>query len=143
MKLFSSALAVAVLAAAMATGCTEAPNMRSSRLDPSIHLSPPTSIEAGTSTRVSAKTENLVGARNIRWTVSPSTGRLQAEEQTNGQSAVFSANEPGTYVISATADMGNGKMITADTNITVKGRPITNPTASERLNERPAPSQRP
>jgi hypothetical protein len=130
MKLFSGALAATVLAAALATGCSETPH-RYSEIRPSLHVTPVQTMQVGESRRVAVTTQNLVGARAIRWDVSPTNGRIQLEQGTSGQTALFTADQPGTYIITASADMGNGQMVSDQTTVTVNGRPLT----SERLNE--------
>ena len=130
MKIFSGALVATVLAAALATGCSETPH-RYSEIRPSLHVAPVQTMQVGESRRVSITTENLVGARAIRWDVSPTNGRIQVEQNANGQTALFTADQPGTYIITASADMGNGQMISDQTTVTVHGRPVT----TEHLNE--------
>jgi len=134
MKLFSALLASSVLAAALATGCAESPTASNKALEPAIELSSPTAMQTGESRRIIAATQNLVGAHELRWTVTPSGGgQVRSEQQNAGQSAIFSAQQPGVYVITASADAGNGRMISNSTTVTVNGQPMT----SERQPEQP------
>jgi len=133
MKLCSGILSAAVLVAAVTAGCNESPS-RMTRIEPAIQLGPSRTIQAGESARLTARTENLVGTHALQWSVSPNVARITPENQSNGQTALFSSDQPGVYVVTARADMGNGQVIASDTTITVNGRPIT----SERMTE-PAP----
>lgn len=134
MKRFSGALVATLIAAALATGCSETPR-RYTEIRPSIDMMPVQTMQAGETRRVTIRTENLVGAQAINWSVSPDAGRISPEQQANGQSAIFTAEQPGTYVISASADLGNGRVVSDQTTVTVHGRPIT----SDRINEPLAP----
>ena len=87
MKLFSGALVATVLAAAFATGCSETPH-RYSEIRPAIHVSPVQTMQVGESRRVAITSQNLVGARALRWDVSPTNGRIQVEQGANGQKRV-------------------------------------------------------
>jgi hypothetical protein len=138
MKLFSGALVAAVLAAALATGCSESPR-RYSEIRPALHVSPVQTMQVGESRRVTITTHNLVGARAINWSVSPNAGRIQVEQNANGQTALFMADQPGTYIITASADLGNGQMVSDQTTVTVHGRPMT----TDRINEPIAPAPAP
>ena len=97
MKLFSGVLAATVLAAALATGCSETPH-RYSEIRPSLHVTPVQTMQVGESRRVAVTTQNLVGARAIRWDVSPTNGRIQLEQGTSGQTALFTADQIGQLV---------------------------------------------
>jgi hypothetical protein len=130
MKLSSGALISAMVAAAVATGCSETPR-RYTEIRPSIDMMPVQTMQAGETRRITIRTENLVGAQAISWSVSPDAGRISPEQQAHGQSAIFTSEQPGTYVISASADLGNGRVVSDQTTVTVHGRPIT----SDRINE--------
>lgn len=121
-------LVTAILAAAALSvgvvACTEAPRRHAGKTEPAIMVTPATGrIQVGESKRLTAQTMNLVGAGNIRWNVSPNAGRIASDG--NGQTALFTADQPGTYLITASADAGNGRIVSSDTTITVDGRPMT------------------
>ena len=125
MKLFSAALVSMILAGAMATGCTESPKrMTASDLQPAIHLDGPRTIDASTSTALNARTENLVGAKGVGWTASPNGAKITADKDSYGQRVIFTADQPGTYVVTASVDMGNGHIVMDKTTVTVKDRPM-------------------
>jgi hypothetical protein len=138
MKLFSGTLVATIFAAALATGCGEIAHSTAD-VRPSINVSAGRTIQAGESTRLTATTRNLVGARAIRWSVTPNVARIQVENESNGQTALFSTDQPGTYEVSATADLGNGQMISDHTTVVVRNRPAV---TSDRIIE-PAPGMPP
>jgi hypothetical protein len=124
MKSVTASLAAVLIAAAtLATACTTSPAMRSSRLDPAINLNGPRTIEAGESTHITAQTENLVASRGIQWSASPNVAKIQREDN-SGQSALFTADQPGTYVVTAFADTANGGRVESRTTVTVRPRPV-------------------
>ena len=131
MKLFSGAFAAAIVAAALATGCSESPQ-RYSEIHPSLEVGPKRTIEVGESARLMATSHNLIGAKQLQWTVTPNVGKITVERDADSQTALFSADQPGVYVITATADMGNGRMISNDTTVTVNGRPMVSDRETQR-----------
>lgn len=132
MKLFPATLAAALFAATLVAGCGEIAHSTAD-VRPTINVTPGRTIQAGETTRVTATTRNLVGVRAIRWNVSPNDGRIQVEAESNGQTALFSADRPGNYMVSATADLGNGQMLTDHTTVTVRPRPTV---TSDRIIDR-------
>lgn len=120
MKLFTGILATAVLSASLMTGCSMSPKSEAAA-QPMIKLTAMNhNIETGTTTRVTAHSANLVGARNIQWTVSPNVANIRPDSN-SGQTAIFSANQAGTYIVKASADLGNGQWVSDETTITVNG----------------------
>ncbi len=131
MKLLSGAFAAAILAAALATGCSEPPqrysseiHQNSTEIHQSLDVGPKRTIEVGESARLMATSHNLIGVKQLTWTVTPSVGKVTVEKYADSQTALFSADQPGVYVITASADLGNGRVISSDTTVTVNGRPI-------------------
>ncbi len=124
LKMTLPAVAFAMIAATCFVGCN-GPH-RDNVAAPSIVVTPSRkTMQTGESTRVTAKTINLVGTQGIRWAVTPTTGKITPEND-NGLSAMFTATEPGTYQITASADAGNGRWVEDYTNITVNGVVIDN-----------------
>jgi hypothetical protein len=122
MKFFSGTLATTLVAATLVAGCGDIAHSTAD-VRPSIKVTPGRTIQAGERTRITANTRNLVGARAIRWNVTPNDAQIQAEAESNGQTALFGADQPGVYTVSATVDLGNGQMITDHTSVTVRPRP--------------------
>ncbi len=77
-------------------------------------------ISAGTSTRVSAESINVVGGSDIKWSVSPNVARVRIDGQ-HGTTALFSADQQGTYTVKASVDLGDGRWVSDSTDITVNG----------------------
>lgn len=124
MKMTLSCLTAAVLAASLFAGCNGP--RRDEAAAPAIMLKAShMTMQTGESTRITARTINLVGTQGIKWAVTPTTGRISPESD-NGLSAMFTATEPGTYQITASADAGNGRWVEDYTNITVNGMVINN-----------------
>ena len=120
MKLLSGLLASSVLAITVLGGCATNPHTGAAaapdlRVRTSSH-----NIESGTSARVTALTTNLVGTGNIRWSVSPNVGRIDVDSA-HGQTAIFHADQAGTYIVKAAADTGNGQWVYDTVDITVHG----------------------
>lgn len=117
------------LVALTAFGLAGCPHSTTSRGDnaPSISVAAAQkSINTGDSTTVSASTANLAGGSQILWQVSPSTGRVETDRSdSSGLHARFTANEPGTYIVKATARAADGSSTSDETNIVVSG-PISN-----------------
>lgn len=117
----ASAVAATLL---MLGGCATNPST-SAVAEPGIKVTTSAhNIETGTSARVTAHTMNLVGAGNVRWTVSPNVGRVNIDT-THGQSAIFTADQAGTYIVKAAVNAGNGEWVSDSVDITVHG--VTNP----------------
>jgi hypothetical protein len=129
MKLFPSVLATSVLALSILGGCAMSPHQESVAA-PAIKISPDShNISAGTTTRVVANTVNVVGGSNIKWTVSPNVGSVKSDGP-HGTTALFTANQPGTYIVEARVNLGDGQVISNTTDVTVNGvdangRPLT------------------
>ena len=115
-----SFLAACVIATTLA-GCQTSPRHVAS-LDPNIHVSPSRRvILVGESTHLIAHSRDLAGSGDIRWTVSPTVGRITVESKP-GSTAMFSADQPGSYVIKAMAQRPDGTWVTSrDISITVNG----------------------
>ena len=133
MKLHYGFLASSVLAISLLGGCATNPHSGAAaapdlRVRTSAH-----NIESGTSARVTALTSNLVGTGNIRWSVSPNVGHIQVDSA-HGQTAIFSADQAGTYIVKAAADTGNGEWVSDSVDITVHGVTDSNgrPVSSEK-----------
>jgi hypothetical protein len=142
MKLHASLLASAVaVTMLMLGGCATNPTSGAAA-EPGLKVSTSAhNIESGTSARVTAHTMNLVGSGNVRWSVSPNVGHVQVDT-THGQSAIFSADQAGTYIVKAAVDAGNGQWVSDSVDITVhgvtdaNGRPVsTNNSGTDRTNE--------
>ena len=129
MKILSGILASSVLAITVLGGCAMNPHSESAAV-PSIKVMTAShNIDAGTSTRLTAESVNVVGGSDIKWDVSPNVGHIRVDGQ-HGTTAVFSADQQATYTIKASVDLGNGHWVSDSTNITVNGvdangRPIT------------------
>ena len=120
MKLLSGLLASSVLAVVVLGGCAMNPG-NSAAAAPSLKvITSSHNIDAGTSARVTAETVNLVGTGDVKWSVSPDVGHIKVDSE-HGQTAVFSADQAGTYVVKAAVDAGNGNWVSDTTDITVTG----------------------
>jgi PBP1b-binding outer membrane lipoprotein LpoB len=116
-SLFASAVAVTMLALG---GCATNPHSSAS-VEPALKVTTSAhNIESGTSARVTAHTANLVGAGNVHWSVSPNVARVDPDT-THGQSAIFHADQAGTYIVKAAVDVGNGQWVYDSVDITVHG----------------------
>jgi len=130
MKLHSCLLASSVLAMTLLGGCATNPHTGAAA-EPALKVSTSShNIDSGTSARVIAHTVNLVGSGNVRWSVSPNVGHIDVDSQ-HGQTAVFTADQAGTYIVKAAVDAGNGQWVSDSVDITVhgvtdsNGRPIS------------------
>lgn len=120
MKLFPSVLATSVLALSVLGGCAMTPHNESAAA-PKINISTEShNISAGTTTRLTANTMNVVGGSKVQWFVSPTVGSIKPESD-NGVTALFSADQPGTYIVTATVKLPDGNWATDKTNISVNG----------------------
>jgi hypothetical protein len=82
-----------------------------------------TSVHVGETTRITAATYNLAGSGALKWSVSPNNAKITADSN-NSQAAMFSANQPGTYIISAATQKTDGGWVTGNVDITVNGEPM-------------------
>ena len=121
MKLHASLLASAVAVTMLALGgCATNPHS-SAAAEPAIKVTTSAhNIESGTSARVTAHTMNLVGSGNVHWSASPNVGRFDVDS-THGQTAIFHADQAGTYIVKAAVDVGNGQWVSDSVDITVHG----------------------
>jgi len=147
MKAFTGFLCATALTALMAGGCTSAGHYRTASLQPGIMLDGPRQVSVGEQERLVAHTQDTAGARGVQWTVEPSTARITPENNTAGQTAMFSANQRGRYIITARVDMGNGQApVEKSTTIDVVGggamvnERMPEPRTNEPRNE-PAPAR--
>ncbi|HVS70034.1 MAG TPA: hypothetical protein VHQ47_02135 [Phycisphaerae bacterium] len=128
------ALFVSLMVAASLAACSTAPRSEDVAA-PDISVNPAhKTMVAGETILVSARTVNLVGAPALRWTVTPNAGRITPRTN-NGEIAMFTADQPGTYLITASADAGNGRWVQSSANVTVNGLGIpTNTSANGNYN---------
>ncbi len=120
MKILSGILASSVLAMVVMGGCAMNPH-HDVAAAPAIKVSTDHhNIDAGTSTRLTAESVNVVGGSDIKWSVSPNVGKVRVDGQ-HGTTAVFSADQQGTYSVTASVDLGNGHWVSDYTDITVNG----------------------
>jgi len=126
MKLYYAALMVAAATSLFtAVGCNNSPKTSMGENPPAITADATRKdMVTGESVLVTAKTANLVGAKDIHWTVSPaaSGAKINPDPNTSNTAGFFTADQPGVYVLTATADAGNGRMVSSDLTITVHGR---------------------
>src|SRR5271170_2028900 len=120
MKLLSGVLASSVLALAVLGGCAMNPGNQAAAAPSLKVVTSSHNIDAGTSARVTAETANVVGNGDIKWSVTPNVGSVTSDSA-HGQTAVFSANQAGTYVVKAAIDVGNGNWVSDTADITVNG----------------------
>ena len=113
-------MAACVLASSV-VGC-QMPPRHVVALDPSLQVSPSRRIIlVGESTHLVAHSRDLAGSSDVRWTVSPTVGRISVDSKP-GAIAMFSADQPGAYVIKAMAQRPDGTWVTSrDVAITVNG----------------------
>jgi hypothetical protein len=114
-------LAATVIAAA-GFGCAMEPH-HVATLSPGVRVDTTRhNIMVGESARIVAHTMDVAGGSAIKWSVSPNVGKIQMETKA-GESAIFSADQPGSYVINAAVQRPDGTWVTSpDTAITVNGR---------------------
>jgi len=115
-----SFVAASVLVTSL-VGC-QMPPRHTAALDPSLHVMPSRRvILVGESTHLVARSRDLAGSGDVRWTVSPAVGRITVETKP-GSTAMFTADQPGAYVIKATVQRPDGTWVTSrDVSITVNG----------------------
>jgi hypothetical protein len=110
---------MAAMVAASLAACSNSPR-RDDAAEPDVTVTPyHKTMLAGETIAVMARTANLVGSSPLRWTVTPTTAQITP--QGNGLMAMFTANEPGTYLITVSADAGNGRWVQSSANVTVNG----------------------
>lgn len=110
MKFISGFAGAAIVAALVLSGCNTAGHYQGAALRPAIMLDAPHEVAVGESQRIVAHTQDTAGAKSIQWTVEPNTARVTAENSTSGQSAMFTSNQRGRYIVTARVDMGNNQM---------------------------------
>ena len=148
MNAFSGLLAATVVTALMAGGCNSMEKMVHSKpaaLEPAISLEGPRQVAPGELQRVIAHTKDTAGSRAVQWMVEPSTARITPENSTAGQTAMFTANQRGRYIITARVEMGNGQPpVQSSTTVDVVGGPavVDERMTEPRMNE-PAPAPAP
>jgi len=121
MKLLSTILAASVVSAAL-IGCAGEPR-HMSMSEPKVVIEPARrTVMTGESSRLVAHTMDVAGSSDVKWSVSPNVGKIQVDNK-SGDSALFSADQPGTYVINARVQRPDGTWVTSpDLAITVNGR---------------------
>lgn len=142
MKLATTGLLGAcALALCLNAGCENKPKTRAEMTQPRMEVtSTRTSMVTGEALLVSAETRNLVGARNLRWTVQgPDNARgatITPEAEHANQTAIFTAKQPGNYRVVATAEAPDGRQVSQSTLITVVGRDPAQRTARQGQQDR-------
>lgn len=125
MKLFQTGLlAASVLTLFVVVGCEQGPK-KTADLTPEPAIRATASrrdMIAGESVMLTAKTMNLVGTKEIQWSVSPQAGSIKPEHGLSNQQALFTTDQPGVYVITAKATAPDGRTVSSDTSITVSGK---------------------
>ncbi len=121
--LLAAACVVSVLPLA---ACNSGPSTKRESMEPAI-VTTATRKEAivGESVVVDARTVNLGQGSKVTWSVSPNVAKISPSDANRGLSAMFSADQPGTYVVTATAKLPDGRNISSETNIVVKGRAMS------------------
>lgn len=126
MKLYHAALvAAAVTSLFTAVGCESSPKTTKGDMPPAITADATRKdMVEGESVLVTAQTVNLIGAKNVHWTISPAAtnAKINPDPNSYNTAGYFTADQPGVYVITATADAGDGRMVSSDLTITVHGR---------------------
>jgi hypothetical protein len=117
-KISTGMLAACLIALA---GCQA--TSKNDDLKPSVSVSAAQNvINTGDSTTVMVSTKNLGPNSSINWAVSPDAGKLTKDSNdSSGMQARFSAGQPGTYLIKATAKAADGTMVSDETHIVVNG----------------------
>lgn len=125
MKLMQTGLlAASVLSLFVVVGCSESKKATSNITpEPAITASATRhDMYAGESVMLTAKTINLAGAKEIKWSVSPNVGSIKPELGRTSQQALFTTEQPGVYVITAKATSPEGSTVSSSTTITVSGQ---------------------
>jgi hypothetical protein len=118
-------LIAAALFSALLAACTTSPSTSNHDTDPTIYTSANhNSIMVGESVTVTAKTTNLAGSGDVKWTVIPSGSgaKVTPDRNTHNQTALFSADQPGNYVVKAVVDGGKNGPVSSETTVTVNAR---------------------
>jgi len=120
MKILSILSASLVTAALI--GCASEPR-HMSMTEPSVKIvTTHQTVMVGESTRLLAHTMDVAGSSAVQWKVSPSGAKIQTDTK-SGESALFSADQPGTYILNAMVQSPDGNWVTSpDITITVNGR---------------------
>ncbi|MCL2648973.1 MAG: hypothetical protein FWD61_18565 [Phycisphaerales bacterium] len=115
------ALLGASVLATVLVGCQTTPRHTTS-LEPNLRVDPSRrTIMVGESTHLVAHSRDLAGSGDVKWTVSPAVGRITTDSRP-GSTAMFTADQPGAYVIKATVQRPDGTWVTSrDISITVNG----------------------
>lgn len=123
---FGLLAAACVVSALPLAACNNGPSSKRASMEPAI-VATASRKEAivGESVVVDARTINLGQGSNVTWAVSPNVAKINPSDNNRGLTAMFSADQPGTYVITATAKLPDGRAISSETNIMVKGRAMT------------------
>jgi hypothetical protein len=118
--------AACVVSALPLTACNSSPSAKRESMEPAI-VATASRKEAitGESVVVDARTVKLGQGSNVSWAVSPNVAKFKPTDTNRGLSAMFSADQPGTYVVTATAKLPDGRTVSSETNITVRGRAMT------------------
>lgn len=121
--LLAAASVVSVLPLA---ACNSGPTSKRESMEPAI-VATASRKEAltGESIVVDARTINLGQGSDVTWAVSPNVAKISPTKTNRGLTAMFTADQPGTYVVTATAKLPDGRNISSETNIMVKGRAMT------------------
>jgi len=122
--------AACVVSAIPLTACESSPSTKRSSMEPAITaMASRKETLAGESVVVDARTVNLGQGSNIQWSVSPNVAKISPTDSNRGLTAMFTADQPGTYVVTASANLPDGRRINSDTTIVVNGRSSTNSNA--------------
>lgn len=118
--------AACIVAAIPLAACNTGPTANRGSMEPAI-VANANRKEAltGETVMVDARTVNLGEGSTVSWAVSPNVAKISPMEVNRGLSAKFTADQPGTYIVTATAKLPDGRHISSETNIMVKGRSLT------------------
>jgi hypothetical protein len=121
MEFVKYALTASVLSLAALAGCQSSPVASNQNVEPRITVvSTRGMTAAGESVLITAQTRDLLGSKRVNWTVSPDGPKLSPNGE-SGQQVLFTAQEPGTYVVQAWVTSPDGRRLSDQTNITVNG----------------------
>ncbi len=120
MKMCSGMGFTTVLAMAILGGCAMNPHHADVAAPAIKVMTESHNISAGTTTRVTAETVNVVGGSDIQWSVTPNVARICADGQ-HGTTALFTSDQEGTYVVKGSVNLGNAGWVSDEVQITVHG----------------------